>query len=31
MSAGDGAALEHERDVTIRALEPAEALFLDLA
>jgi redox-sensitive bicupin YhaK (pirin superfamily) len=31
MSAGDGAALEHERDVTIRALEPAEALLLDLA
>jgi redox-sensitive bicupin YhaK (pirin superfamily) len=31
MSAGDGAALEHERDVTIRAEEPAEALLFDLA
>jgi quercetin 2,3-dioxygenase len=31
MAAGDGAALEHERDVTIRAVEPAEALLLDLS
>lgn len=31
MAAGDGAALKHERDVTIRAVEPAEALLLDLA
>jgi len=31
MAAGDGAALEHKRDVTIRAVEPAEALLLDLS
>jgi redox-sensitive bicupin YhaK (pirin superfamily) len=31
MSAGDGAALEHEGDVTIRAEKPAEALLFDLA
>jgi hypothetical protein len=31
MSAGDGAALEHEGDVTIRAENPAEALLFDLA
>jgi len=31
MSAGDGAALERERDVTIRGEEPAEALLIDLA
>jgi quercetin 2,3-dioxygenase len=31
MSAGDGAALEREREVTIRGEEPAEALLFDLA
>ena len=31
MSAGDGAAVQHEREVTIRAVEPAEALLFDLA